>query len=82
MRQTSMLVTASIILGLLALAALWQSAPAQPPAQPKLDPATFERFRVKRVSDNWFVLLDSATGHCWARNTGALQWQDLGNPAK
>jgi hypothetical protein len=77
MRQTSIL-AASIFLGLLALGTLWQPAPAQQ----KVEPVVVERYRIRRVNDNWFVLVDTATGHCWARTTGAAQWQNMGMPPR
>jgi hypothetical protein len=77
MRQTTFL-AASIILSFLILGLLWRPAPAQQ----KNEPVAVERFRLRRINDNWFVLVDTATGHCWGRNTGAVQWQDLGIPAK
>jgi hypothetical protein len=78
MRQTTFL-AALIVLSFVTLGLLWRPAPAQQ----KTEPAAVERFRVRRVNDNWFVLLDTATGHCWSgRNTPTFQWQDIGNPAK
>jgi hypothetical protein len=77
MRQIAIL-TASILLGLLALVMVRQPAPAQQkPAQ-----ANVERYRVRRVNDTWFILVDTATGHSWGRTAGATQWQDLGTPVK
>jgi hypothetical protein len=77
MRQTTFL-AALIVLSFLTLGLLWRPAPAQQ----KSEPATLERYRLRRINDNWFVLVDTATSHCWGRNTGAVQWQDLGTPAK
>jgi hypothetical protein len=77
MRHTAIL-AASILLGVLALAFVRQPAPAQQ----KVQPAAFERYRVRRINDTWFLLVDTATGHCWARTAGAAQWQDMGTPVK
>lgn len=77
MRQTTFL-GVCIVLSFLTLGLLWRPAPAQQ----KPEPAAVERFLLRRINDNWFVLVDTATGHCWGRNTGAVQWQDLGVPAK
>jgi hypothetical protein len=77
MRKTSIWV-AAVLFGLLAFAVLWQAAPAQQ----KVEPVAVERYRIRRVNDTWFVLVDTATGHCWGRTAGAGQWQDMGTPAK
>ncbi len=77
MRQTLVL-AASIILGFAALGTLWQPAPAQQ----KVEPVPVERYRVRRISDNWFVLVDSTTGRCWGRSAGTQQWHEMGTPVK
>jgi len=77
MRQTLFL-GALIILGFVALGTLWQPAPAQQ----KAEPVAVERYRVRRISDNWFVLVDSTTGRCWGRSGGTQQWHEMGTPVR
>ncbi len=34
------------------------------------------------VARNRLVVLDTATGQCWARDDKEKKWEDLGNPTK
>ncbi len=34
------------------------------------------------VARNRLVMLDTATGQCWARDDKDKKWEDLGNPTK
>jgi hypothetical protein len=76
--RSTLILAVSILLGFVALGTLWQPAPAQQ----KVEPVVVERYRVRRINDTYFVLVDSATGRCWARTAGLLQWHDLGTPPK
>ena len=83
----SLILAVSILLGFLALGILWQPAPAQQkrepaPAQQKAEPGPVDRYRVRRISDTWFVLVDSMTGRCWGRTAGAHEWNSMGAPVK
>ena len=53
---------------------------AQKPPQLLTVNAIPSRFQLTVVGDNYYVLTDTHTGHCWQRALSGA-WQDLGNPA-
>jgi hypothetical protein len=40
------------------------------------------RYWLETLPNNYFILLDTHTGHCWMRSLSDTKWHDLGSPAE
>jgi hypothetical protein len=85
-RQTWVLVTAAVLAALTLGAFLGPRSAAQRAEQPKAEVVAgrYQALHLTGEADSVLVL-DTATGHCWALNTGAAfgnNWTDKGSPTQ